>query len=181
MYFHSDLDLKDTYAICEVVVHVHDKNNADKLVTTLSMGLLAIKLTDGTGEAAAGKQAELQVYLTTPRIFMQFEEGQKVQNKLERLAASTYKLDVSVLGVEPPANARQLFQIVQSDCLIGHQDTVPGLRATPANEENRLPAAYHEKVVEEIQVARMAEVYAHNIELEHLGEIERIFRRWLEV
>ena len=112
MYFHSDLDLKDTYAICEVVVNVHDKSDGDKLVTTLSMGLLAIKLTDDTGKAAAGKQAELPVYLATPRIFMQFEEGQKVQNKLERLAMSAHKLDVSVLEVQAPVNSRLLFRTV---------------------------------------------------------------------
>ena len=57
MYFHSDLNLKDTHAICEVVINVHDKNKSNKLVTNVSVGLLAIKLMDDTGKAAAGLRA----------------------------------------------------------------------------------------------------------------------------
>ena len=49
MYLHSDLDLKETYAICEVVLNVHDKTNNLQIINTLSLGLVAIKITDESG------------------------------------------------------------------------------------------------------------------------------------
>lgn len=180
IYFHTDLDLKDTHAICEIVVNVHDKNSDNKLVTTVGVGLLAVKLTDDTGKAAAGQQSQLPVYLATPRIFMQFEEGQKVQDKIKKLPAPTYKLTVSVREAQAPKNAERLFQIIQSNCLVCPQDTIPGLKPA-ANGVSRMPAVYHEQVVESLEFDRLAEVYAHNIELEHLNEIEKVFRRWLEL
>ena len=111
---------------------------------------------------------------------MQFQDGQKVEDKIQKLSPSTYKMNVSVHEVQAPVNSKQIFQIIQSDCLVSHQDAIPGLKPTNANKASRMPAVFHEKVVEEVQFDRMAEVYAHNIELEHLNEIEKIFQRWLD-
>jgi len=50
MYLHSDLDLKDTYVICEIVVSVHDKSKENRVVNHLSLGLLTAKVTDESGK-----------------------------------------------------------------------------------------------------------------------------------
>lgn len=180
IYFHSDLDLKDTYAICEVVLNIYDKDNSNKPVTNVSMGLLAVKLTDSSGKAPAGVHAELPIYLTTPRVFMQFEDGQAVPDKIKKHKEASYKLAVTVHEIKGQANTSHLFQVIQSNCLVSHQDTIPGLKQTEKNKACKMPQAYHENLLAELHFDRMTEVYVHEIKMDKLNEIEKIFRTWLE-
>jgi hypothetical protein len=119
LFFHSDLDLKETYAICEVVLNIHDKTNNLNLINTVSMGLLPIKITDEAGKAAAGDLGPVNILLTTPRIFMLFDTNQTVKSKIDKVKPAPNKVNVKVVSVNLPPNRKQLYQLVQSNCLIG--------------------------------------------------------------
>lgn len=139
LFFHSDLDLSETFVICEVVTNIFDKANAFKPVQTIGLGIVAIRIMNKEAKAVMG-QKTLDVLLTTPRIFMLFEEDQKIDQKLLTVKANQnkYAIDVTVSGPEVLANATQIFKFVPANCLVSPVDTVPGLA------DDKLPAIYTE-------------------------------------
>mmetsp|Transcript_39124 Transcript_39124/g.59688 ORF Transcript_39124/g.59688 Transcript_39124/m.59688 type:complete len:111 (-) Transcript_39124:3987-4319(-) len=80
---HSDLDFSRTYLLCEVLVNVYNKNEDNRLETTLGLGLLVIKLTTGDADPAGTKKEML--YNATPRNFIIFQDDQTVPSKIKHL------------------------------------------------------------------------------------------------
>ena len=92
--FHSDLDLTETYLLCEIVVNIHDKLSSE-IITSLALGILPIKILK---ENLPSGKSDVEIYIATPRAFMIFSAKDTIDKKLSHFKKSikTYKVSCEV-------------------------------------------------------------------------------------
>ena len=94
---------------------------------------------------------------------MLFEPGETVAKKIQRIKPSKYKVNVKVEKLNVPVSSKTLYQLIQSNCLVGPQDTIPGINDRQAMALNRFPNEFNDKILEEIKFEKMTDIYAHDV------------------
>lgn len=163
--FHSDLDLTNAAIVCEVALAIYDDNK--KFKTHAGLGVIAVKILK---DAKPAPESSVKVMLATPRNFMLFFQGEKIEDKIASYKDNptniVIKTEVHQLDA---AQANGLTAIVPNNCLCGSLDRIPGLA------DEMLPPEYSE----DIEFTKTTELYCHNIELEGINRIDTLFKKFL--
>ena len=84
----SDLKINKTFLLCEIIINIYDKDELKVPVSNIVIGVAAVRILQENTMATIGKNQKIPIHITTPRLFVIFDEGQTIENKLSKVKTS---------------------------------------------------------------------------------------------